>query len=164
MSPTAVLIGPPAAGKSRIGKSVARDLGLPFIDTDARIVAKHGAIPDIFATVGEKQFRQWERDEVVAALTEDGIVSVGGGAIENADTQVDLARHTVVLITVSADAVADRIDNEKRPLLSGIESWKDLVERRMPIYERLADVTVDTSVGPMDVHASRLTEILRSLA
>ena len=164
MSPTAVLIGPPAAGKSRIGKRVARDLGIPFIDTDARTVDKHGAIADIFATLGEQQFREWERDEVVAALAEGGIVSVGGGAIENIDTQADLENHTVVLITVSADAVADRIDNDKRPLLNGIESWKALVARRSPIYERLADITVDTSVGPMDEHAARLTEMLRSQA
>lgn len=162
MKPVAVLIGPPAAGKSRIGKRVARLLDVPFIDTDARIVAKHGDIPTIFSQYGESQFREWERDEVRTALTEPAIVSLGGGAIENTDTRADLAGHTVVLITVTPEAVEARLDNDNRPLLSGIESWKSLVSRRQPLYGELATMTIDTSVGPMDLHAERLAEMLRS--
>lgn len=162
MRPSAVLIGPPAAGKTRIGKSAAKILGIPFIDTDARIVERHGPISEIFATVGEPQFREWERAEVIAALAEDGIVALGGGAIENGDTRRDLAHHCVVLVTVSADAVAARLDSGKRPLLNGIESWRSLVERRRGWYDELADEVVDTSSGPMDLHAERLAEIVRS--
>lgn len=161
MKPVAVLIGPPAAGKTRIGKRVARTLGVDFIDTDARIVDKHGDIPTIFSTHGEAQFRAWEREEVVAALSEPGIVSLGGGAVENAETREDLEQHRVVLITVNADAVAGRLENDKRPLLDGVESWKRLVERREPLYRSLADVTVDTSVGPMDDHAESLAQLLK---
>ncbi len=162
MKPTAVLIGPPAAGKTRLGKAIARIFDVPFIDTDVRISEKHGAIPEIFATHGESLFRQWEREEVIRALGEDGIVSLGGGAIENPDTRRDLSEHLVALITVSPEAVQPRLDNDKRPLLDGIESWKTLVARRQPLYDELATITLDTSVGPMDTHAERLAEMVRA--
>lgn len=164
MKPTAVLIGPPAAGKTRLGKAIARIFDVPFIDTDVRISEKHGAIPEIFATHGESIFRQWEREEVIRALGEDGIVSLGGGAIENPDTRRDLSEHLVALITVSPEAVEPRLDNDKRPLLDGIESWKALVARRQPLYDELATITLDTSVGPMDQHAERLAEMVRAAA
>ena len=164
MTPTAVLIGPPAAGKTRIGKATAKMLGLPFIDVDARIVEKHGSIPDIFEQHGEAQFRDWERTEVARALSEEGVISLGGGAIENEQTQKDLDGLTVVLVTVSAEAVAERLDNNKRPLLNGLDSWKNLVARRQTTYEELATVTIDTSTGPMDQHAERLAEMLRVIA
>lgn len=156
MKPIAVLIGPPAAGKSKIGKSVSKLLGVPFTDTDSQIAAKHGPIVEIFRNEGEQRFREWEREEVSRALEAGGIVALGGGAIENVDTQNDLAEQRVVLVTVSAEAVAGRIDNSKRPLLDGIESWTALVERRMPIYQRFADIEIDTSYGPMDAHVERL--------
>ena len=139
-------------------------LGLPFIDVDARIVEKHGSIPDIFEQHGEAQFRDWERIEVARALTEEGVISLGGGAIENEQTQKDLEGLTVVLVTVSAEAVAERLDNNKRPLLNGLDSWKNLVARRQTTYEELATVTIDTSTGLMDQHAERLAEMLRVIA
>lgn len=164
MKPAAVLIGPPAAGKTRLGKRIARILDVPFVDTDARIVEKYGSIPTIFETYGEPQFREWERAEVVRALGEPGVVSLGGGAIENSETFADLRHHVVALVTVSAEAVADRLDNDRRPLLDGLESWKRLVARRQPMYDELATVTIDTSVGPMDTHADRLAEMVRAVA
>ncbi|ERK72528.1 hypothetical protein N136_01109, partial [Leifsonia aquatica ATCC 14665] len=58
---TIVLIGPPAAGKTRLGKRLAKRLGLGFVDTDARVVAAHGPISEIFADHGEPHFRALER-------------------------------------------------------------------------------------------------------
>jgi len=156
MAPIAVLIGPPAAGKSRLGKSVAKLLGVPFTDTDSLIVQEHGPIVDIFKTFGEERFREWERHAVSEALSSAGVVALGGGAVENRDTQRDLADERVVLVTVSAEAVEGRIANEKRPLLNGIESWVALVDRRMPIYRELADIEIDTSTGTMESHVDRL--------
>ncbi|MDO8338165.1 MAG: shikimate kinase, partial [Microcella sp.] len=83
--PVVVLIGPPAAGKSRVGKRVARILDLPVIDTDKVIAAEHGPIPEIFAAHGEPHFRALERAAVVDALRERAVVSLGGGAVLDAD-------------------------------------------------------------------------------
>ncbi|GAB3797848.1 shikimate kinase [Humibacter antri] len=146
---TVVLIGPPAAGKSRIGRRLARRLDVPYVDTDSTIVRDHGPIAQIFADRGESEFRALERDAVVRALATGGVVSVGGGAVLDERTQHDLERVSVVLLTVSAEAVAARIDDGKRPLIQGIDSWQALVAERMPLYESLADYRADTSRRPI---------------
>ncbi len=61
---TLVLVGPMAAGKTSVGRRVARRLGVAFVDTDKRIVAAHGPIPAIFAEHGEAHFRDLERAAV----------------------------------------------------------------------------------------------------
>jgi shikimate kinase len=147
---TIVLIGPPAAGKTRLGKRLARRLGLRFVDTDAVVVAEHGAIAQIFAEHGEPYFRALERAAVAEAVARPGVVSLGGGAVLDPDTQADLAAARVVLLTVRPEAIAARISNGKRPLVTDLESWKRLVEARTPLYESLADYTADTSSRPID--------------
>ena len=157
MSPIAVLVGPPAAGKSRLGRRVAARLGVDFVDTDTSVVIKHGPIPEIFASAGEPQFRVWEREAVVDALVSPGIVALGGGAVLNVDTQHDLENLFVILVTATPEAIAPRLVSAKRPLLAGgIDAWVALVAERQPIYDRLADFTVDTSRGTMDSIADSL--------
>jgi len=148
--PVVVLIGAPGAGKTRLGKRIARLLDVPFIDTDKRIVAEHGAIAELFQNHGEAHFRAIERATVAAALTEGAVVALGGGAVLDEDTQRDLAAHRVVQLTVSAEAVAARISGDKRPLVTGVEAWSALVDKRRPIYDRLAHRTFDTSSLPLD--------------
>lgn len=154
--PHLVLIGPPAAGKTRLGKRIARILGVPFVDTDRRIVAGHGAIAQIFSEHGEKYYRALERAEVSKALGERAVVALGGGAIIDPTTQGDLLIHRVALITVSPEAVAARILGTGRPLISGIDTWSELVASRREIYERLATRTWDTSHRPIDQIAAEI--------
>jgi shikimate kinase len=147
---TIALIGPPAAGKSRVGKRLAKLLGLPFVDTDAVVVAGHGPISEIFAEHGEPYFRELERAAVAEALRSPGIVSLGGGAVLDPATRADLAGARVVLLTVRPEAIAKRITNGKRPLVTDLESWKRLVAARSDLYHSLADYTADTSSRPID--------------
>jgi shikimate kinase len=151
-----VFIGPMAAGKSKIGRLVARRLAVPFIDTDKVVAAQHGPIPEIFATQGEPAFRTFERDAVVEALRGDAVVSLGGGAVLHPDTRIELADRTVVLLTVTRDAVAKRLAGSGRPLLGSagentdaVERWAAIADARMPIYEALATETFDTSARPI---------------
>lgn len=147
-----VFIGPSGAGKSRLGKRVARLLGVPFADSDRMIVAEHGPIPQIFADFGEAHFRALERETVHRALQGEGVLSLGGGAVLDPDTQRELADHRVVLLTITPEAVARRLAGDTdRPLVrNGVQDWVALNEPRWPIYERLADVTFDTSQRPND--------------
>lgn len=157
--PLLVVIGPPGAGKSRLGKQVARLLRVDFVDTDRRIVAKCGPIATIFSEHGEEWFRRVERLEVAKALGERAVVSLGGGAILNAETQDDLAGKRVALVTVSAEAVHARIANSTRPLLkNGVEGWQRLVEERREIYERLASRTWDSSDRSVATMAHEIAE------
>jgi shikimate kinase len=156
-----VLIGAPGAGKTRTGRRVASRLDLPFVDTDKRIVASHGPIAAIFEELGEPAFRKIERAVVASALRERAVVTLGGGAVLNAATQRDLAGHRVVQLTVDAAAVERRIGGSKRPLVKdGIDSWKRLVAARQPLYDRLADLTIDTSRRPLDGVADEIVRWL----
>lgn len=157
-----VLIGAPGAGKTRLGKRVARLLGSEFIDTDKVIVAENGVIADIFENFGEAHFRRLERGVVERALREPAVVALGGGAVLDPHTQEELVGARVAQLTVSADAVEQRIGGGKRPLLKdGIDAWLRLVESRREIYERLADRSWDTSVHPLDQIAAEVAEWVR---
>jgi shikimate kinase len=161
--PLLVIIGPPGAGKTKVGKRVARRLGVPFTDTDKSIVAEHGPIADIFAEHGEPYFRALERQHVERALESGGIVSLGGGAVLDPRTQADLHELRVALLTVSAEAVGERLKGEKRPLLAagGVAAWKVLVEQRRPLYDALAHRVFDSSARPMDAIADDVVAWLR---
>jgi shikimate kinase len=156
-----VLIGAPGAGKTRTGKRLARLLEVPFIDTDRRIVDAHGPIAELFDTHGEPHFRAIEKDVVAAALSEEAVVALGGGAVLDADTQARLEGYRVVQLSVSPHAVEARIAGGKRPLVKdGIGAWIALVEKRQPIYDRLAQLTIDTSRRPLDGVAEEIAEWL----
>jgi shikimate kinase len=149
---TVVLIGPPAAGKSRVGRRLAVRLGLPYLDTDKEIVKANGPIPRIFEEHGEPYFRELERRAVTEALTKEAVVAFGGGAVLDPATQADLARFPVVLLTITETAAAKRLKKNEgtRPLSASIEDWRALVERRTPLYESLADYRADTSSRPIE--------------
>lgn len=169
----AVLIGAPGAGKTKTGKRVARALGAPFIDTDKLVVAEHGPIAELFASRGESFFRKVEREAVAAALREDAIVSLGGGAVLDPGTQADLAGLPVIQLTSSPAAILERAAASpeqlaKRPLLaaggldSGIARWMALVAERQPLYDRLASVTIDTSHRTFESVAEEVVAWLRA--
>ena len=158
-APVVVLIGAPGAGKTRMGKRLAKLLDAPFIDTDKTIVAEHGPIPDLFETHGEPHFRALEREHVARALSTGAVVALGGGAVLDPSTQALLKNHRVALLTVSAEAVEQRISNDKRPLLKdGIGAWVALAETRRPIYESLATRVFDTSNRPLDKIAADIVD------
>ncbi len=147
-----VLIGPMGAGKTSIGRRVARALDLSFVDTDKLIARDHGPIPEIFERLGEARFRQLERAAVTEALTGGGVVALGGGAILDAATRADLGAHRVVFLTVSPHIVTGRIHGANRPLLNGedpIARWQTIFAERRGRYEEVADITLDTSSGPL---------------
>lgn len=159
--PLVVLVGPPASGKTRIGKRLTALLGSEFHDTDRMISAEHGPIPEIFSRHGEEYFRELERQAVIDALGREGVVSLGGGAVIREDTRSDLSGHRVALISISAEAVAPRLNNDKRPLLAGgLEAWKTLVATRQGWYDEVADATFDTSHRPADEVAENIAQWL----
>lgn len=155
-----VLIGAPGAGKSRTGRRLARLLDAPVIDTDRVVVAEHGPIAAIFAEHGEPHFRRLERSAVAHALRQPAIVTLGGGAVLDPDTQRELADLPVVQLSMSRQAAGARIGDSKRPLSRDPDAWARLVEQRQPIYDRLANLTVDTSTRPLDEVAQEIADWL----
>jgi shikimate kinase len=90
------------------------------------------------------------------------VVALGGGAVLDESTRAALGACVVVLLTVSEDAVTTRLASSTRPLLTdGLASWRRIAAEREPLYEALADVTVDTSRRPMTKIAAELADQLQ---
>lgn len=150
MSPRAVLIGPPGAGKSTIGRRVAQALEVELLDTDVEIERVTGrSIPEIFADDGEPEFRRIEERVVADALaSHSGVVSLGGGAILSDLTRRRLEGHTVVYLEISVAEGLRRTGNSTtRPLLNGpdpAQKYRELMHRRRPLYRQAATIRVRT--------------------
>jgi shikimate kinase len=150
MAPRAVLVGMPGSGKSTIGRRLAKALGVPLLDTDAKIVETTGrSIADIFVE-GEAQFRRIEADVVCAALAEhDGVVSLGGGAITTPEVRDALVGHTVIYLEISAaEGVRRTSGGTARPLLAGAEPgerFRELMTQRVPLYRQVATLRINTN-------------------
>ena len=148
--PVLVLVGPPGAGKSTVGRLVAKQLGLTFRDTDADIVAVTGkSVAEVFIDDGEEHFRALEKIAVAAALKRhDGVVSLGGGAVLDADTRALLKEHRTLLLQVDLSSASSRVGmNRDRPVLAlnPRAQLKQLLDARMPLYLEVATDVVDTS-------------------
>ncbi|QLY29085.1 shikimate kinase [Nocardia huaxiensis] len=145
-----VLVGPPGAGKSTIGRKLARELGVDLYDTDAGIEEQTGrTIPEIFAEDGEPEFRRIEEQVVRdAVLAGHGIISLGGGSVLSAATREILRGRTVVYLEISVGEGLRRTGaSSNRPLLNGddpAKKYRELMKIRRPLYREVASVRVRT--------------------
>jgi len=144
-----VLIGPPGSGKSTVGAALAHKLNIKFVDTDLLIEQREGkAITDIFVVDGEPHFRALELETLTSVLAMDNvIISLGGGApvSEQAQQEIRSSDSTVIFLDVSLATAAPRVGfNRDRPLLlaNPRAQWQALSDKRRPIYEDLADLSV----------------------
>ena len=145
-SSVVVLVGPMGVGKSTVGKKLAKALNVPFIDTDAVIVAEHGEISQIFETQGEPVFRALEESAVAASILEPAVVATGGGVVLSVLTRERLKAATVVYLSTDGRHIKSRLTGGKRPLLkNGFDDWTRIYDERKPIYESVADITINTS-------------------
>jgi shikimate kinase len=148
-APVVVLVGPPGAGKSTVGRLLAERLGVGFRDTDADIEELAGKpIPEIFFDEGEEYFRTLEKNAVAAALAEHGgVLALGGGAVLAPQTREALRGHTVIYLSVElTDAVARTGLSAARPLLAinPRATLKAMLDARRPLYEEVATIVVKT--------------------
>jgi len=167
MTAAIVLIGPPGAGKTSVGRALAKVSSLPFVDTDVLIEKDQGkSISEIFVDDGEGYFRAVEERICLEILHESsGIISLGGGAPLSANVQNALKSSTmqIVFLDVSLSVAAPRIGfNRDRPLLLNHfrQQWQILMDKRRPIYEEVATLKIE--VGQLSV-AAICDEILQKI-
>ena len=148
-APIVVLVGPPGAGKSTVGRLAAERLGVAFRDTDADIEAQAGkAIPEIFFDDGEPAFRALEKEAVARALKEHtGVLSLGGGAVLDPETRERLKPHNVAFLAVGLSEATKRIGmSAARPVLAlnPRATLQVLLAERLPLYREVASIEVST--------------------
>lgn len=146
------LIGLMGAGKTTVGKILAKRLHWPFFDSDHEIEARTGVrIPIIFEIEGEEGFRNREVETIAELVTMNNVVlATGGGAVLRAENQQALKSHgTVIYLRANVDDLYERTKHDRnRPLLQTADPkarLQALFEQRDPIYRQLADVVIDTS-------------------
>ncbi|MGH8436080.1 MAG: shikimate kinase AroK [Pseudomonas sp.] len=165
-----ILVGPMGAGKSTIGRLLAKELRLPFKDSDKEIEQRTGAnIPWIFDVEGELGFREREQ-AVIAELCElDGVVlATGGGAVMRPENRSALrAGGRVVYLHTSVEQQLDRTSRDRnRPLLRTADPAKvlgDLMRVRDPLYREIADVVIETDERPPRMVVQEILERLEAL-
>jgi len=150
MAPKVILIGPMGSGKTTIGSLLAEKLGLNFRDTDHLIEEQEEkTVSQIFLDQGEDAFRAIEKRVLREELLTDGtVLSLGGGAPISIDAQSALRAIVshIIFLDISLSTVAPRIGfNRDRPLLLNNPrgQWQTLMEARRPIYEAIADATIN---------------------
>ena len=166
-SRSVVLVGMMGAGKTSIGRRLADQMGLPFIDADAEIEAAAGqTVPEIFATHGEAYFRDGER-RVIARILDEGprVLATGGGAYMNAETRGRIAEQAIsVWLKAGLELLMSRVrKRSNRPLLRVEDPeavMRKLIVERYPVYGQ-ADITVESRDVPHEVIVG---EILAALA
>ncbi len=163
------LIGPMGAGKTSIGREIAKKLHLIFYDSDEVIEERTGAdVPWIFDLEGEDGFRKREA-KVIAELTKlQGIVlATGGGAVALPENRIALASYGIVvyLKTSLPDQMERTSRSKKRPLAQDDnirqQTLQNLRVEYGPVYEELADLTYDTDDLPVKSVARDIIKKLR---
>ena len=162
---TIVLVGVPGAGKTTVGKLLAKKLGIDFFDSDQVIESRAGkSVSDIFTQDGEPAFRKLEHDVIVELLgSSNAVVALGGGSLGNDETRARVKDATAVWLVAGLAQAVDRVGmNRNRPLLLGNVRGQlaDLMAAREPFYREVAAIAVDTSkLIPSEV----VTEIVSEL-
>ncbi|EKM96135.1 shikimate kinase AroK [Stutzerimonas degradans] len=165
-----ILVGPMGAGKSTIGRLLAKELRLPFKDSDKEIEQRTGAsIPLIFDVEGEGGFREREQAAIADLCMLNGVVlATGGGAVLREDNRRALrSGGQVVYLCTSVEQQLERTSRDRnRPLLQAADPravLETLMAVRDPLYREIADIVVETDERPPRLVVMEILERLHAL-
>ena len=158
-----VLIGFMGAGKSSVGRTLARMTGLSRFDTDEIVAARFGlTVSEVFETKGEEKFRQAETEALRELVGKCGAIITTGGGILLKPENVELVRQlgTVVHLEADEETLSRRINRRTtRPLLrteNPRATLTELLRVRLPLYRAAADIQVDTTLLTHDEVAKKI--------
>ena len=143
------LVGFMGAGKTSVARKLARMAGVASVDMDTYIErCEHKRVKEIFAEVGEEGFRAIETQTLyeLGMKKDPMVVSCGGGVVLRPENRKALSElGLVVYLSVTAAEAASRIsDVSSRPLFGDLQNAQRVIDERLPLYEEVADVTIDT--------------------
>lgn len=143
------LVGFMGAGKTSVARKLARMAGVASVDMDTYIErCEHKRVKEIFAEVGEEDFRAIETQTLyeLGMKKDPMVISCGGGVVLRPENRKALSElGLVVYLSVTAAEAASRIsDVSSRPLFGDLQNAQRVIDERLPLYEEVADVTIDT--------------------
>ena len=141
------LIGHPFAGKTTIGKQLAKQIGGKFLDTDTLVEAKENlTINSIFANFGEEYFREKESTVIGQVFSKVGqVVSLGGGSVTKKEN-MNLVLPNSIVITIDRDITKIRFDSFKnRPLVRNQNDFLAILFKRRKLYKQYADIEINNN-------------------
>lgn len=141
-------IGLPGSGKSTIGRELAKDLKIDFIDTDKYIEERYGPIPKIFKEMGEVYFRDLETQALKELYSLDNVVISCGGGIVERDINKDYMNGIVVFLDAPLNEIKSRLGDDSassRPLMA-TNTIMDLYHRRHTKYEEFKTIKVKNQI------------------
>ena len=160
---TIALIGYRGSGKSTLGKWLAVELGVPFLDTDEKVLEHLGldSVTEAWKSVGEEGWRAAERAVIPQLLSHNGVIALGGGApmIEVIGKRL-LTVPKVIHLWAESSVITDRLaEGNDRPALA--QDALEVMYRRLPEYAMIASCSVDTS-GDLDSSKSAILKAATS--
>ena len=169
MSKSIVLVGPMGAGKTTIGRQLAKALGRKFFDSDKEIEKRTGAtIPLIFELEKEEGFRRRESEMLEELVSKPDIVlATGGGAVLSKHNRKQLVEHGfVIYLCAPVEQLVKRTARDKnRPLLQTSDPRKtiqDLLKVRDPLYREVANLVFETNGFTVRQVISKLQKLIKS--
>ncbi len=160
-----VIIGFMGSGKTRVGKRLAQELQIPFVDVDKEINKKMKmTVKEIFQRFGEPFYRALETVEIKKLLEENEkkVVSLGAGLpLQEQNEEIIPQLGTVVYIKGSAATLLKRLEGSSNPFLEGEnqeEKIRKMLKQRDPVYQKFADIVVETGVMPFESLVAQILE------
>ncbi len=161
-----VLIGFMGSGKSTVGSSLSKKLGVNLIEMDELIEnSTKKTIVEIFEKNGEEHFRKIEKDLFLHIdETKNNVISTGGGIVEIVSPKEIKEKGTVIFLHATTEEIIKRTKGSDRPLLNVQnveEKINSLLEKRLPFYEKAADIIVQTTGKDIDSICDEIMDLCR---
>lgn len=158
-----VLIGMPACGKSTVGVVLAKTLGKSFVDTDLFIQQKEGmCLQELINKKGNDYFKQCEAAVLMSMDCDDTIIATGGSAVYDEQAMRHMAQGGVIVyLKLSLETIQGRLKNIKTrgiAMESG-ETLEELYKRRVPLYEKYADVIIEAENKDLEAVVEQLVAV-----
>lgn len=161
-----VLIGMPACGKSTVGVTLAKTLGMKFLDTDLLIQEREGALlQELIDTKGNDYFKKVEEYVLRSVETENTVISTGGSAVYYPEAMKHFKKNgKVIYLQVSYEEIEKRLNNitTRGITMAPGQTLRDLYDSRIKLYEMYADITIENNNANMEETVKKITQTCMS--
>lgn len=159
-----VLIGMPGTGKTTVGQEISKMTGLKFVDTDDLLKARcQMVLKNFVAEKGTEAFFELQRRVICEINYENLVIATGGGVVMDNDTMTHLRKiGDIVYLNTPIDVLEKRLDPNRRLARNVGESFRDVFNKRQPLYEKYSDSIIDCRGKDVSQVTKEIYEIIKA--